>query len=779
MPKNSTRGRWWKWLVPDPEPEPVPVEEDPLPIVLSPEPYVSNSWLYSAPAKPSTEVTVTWEAAGDPTSSPVTETTACWSDDGGTTTYNNLNALVAAQATGTTLNLPAGDFILTATVNVTGNYSIAFVGATSGGDPATAVQQNSGQECFYLNSTNYGGTHMWIENLEIGAFTSDIAAYDFATNITALADYSGVQKGADGIFLARGGSVYVTNTKVQFCGASGFSASSVYEWWEDTGTQKGTREVSTFMVYDCEVFGCGNTSGEHLSYVHGVPFYAYRTVFRDNVSGGYCFKYDGEMAILNQCHIDAQTTTAYNRPNDSVAPTIDLVAASDMHLRNTFVRAHVGDGGAEYANRQAMNITARANAGGSGFSKRVPAWWEQYLTAGGTTNGTPNSRALQWKDGSLATPNETYSGAVSSYSAGTPSITLKQMAIIGNATGSVTNTTTSNYWRVMWNGENKTATKGDGTLVFTLSSAFSGTPSANELVTICEHASGPDTPYLNQDYWDSASGSNYMDSIKSGSALDKTAYANFALQLFEDSMIVVDVNDSITNGHLAKFYSSQPSVYYLSNNSSADLPATPCAGENSLGSWDRAGDGAILLDTTGSGFLGNEPSTDNYIPPLLFSVAGTSVDYENGTTTNSSLVLAFSTETGANDPYTPTVTKIVGGVDTTIADPDTTGGNWLPSVVSTTTTQVESAGATTIQVSSITGINSGDQIHISYPRARGGLAVHVTTVNGAPSGSTVTLTDALDLAIENGARVHCLTAAGSKPAYWLSIEDTWNNRRTA
>lgn len=59
-----------------------------------------------------------------------------------------------------------------------------------------------------------------------------------------------------------------------------------------------------------------------------------------------------------------------------------------------------------------------------------------------------------------------------------------------------------------------------------------------------------------------------------------------------------------------------------------------------------------------------------------------------------------------------------------------------------------SSGAFTIQVDDITGIASGDQIAVEI----GGNLLQWTTVNGAPSGTTVTLTAALsEDVLENGA----------------------------
>ena len=67
--------------------------------------------------------------------------------------------------------------------------------------------------------------------------------------------------------------------------------------------------------------------------------------------------------------------------------------------------------------------------------------------------------------------------------------------------------------------------------------------------------------------------------------------------------------------------------------------------------------------------------------------------------------------------------------------------------------------ASTITVDSITGISSGDYIGIVVDDG----SVHWTTVNGAPSGSTITLTDALDDSASEDARVYAYTTKITRP----------------
>ena len=78
------------------------------------------------------------------------------------------------------------------------------------------------------------------------------------------------------------------------------------------------------------------------------------------------------------------------------------------------------------------------------------------------------------------------------------------------------------------------------------------------------------------------------------------------------------------------------------------------------------------------------------------------------------------------------------------------GTGWATSFTQLTTTAAASAGASTVLVSSITGLSSGDNIGIVLDS----LAIQWTTINGAPSGSTVTLTNVLTGSAASGNTVY-------------------------
>lgn len=101
--------------------------------------------------------------------------------------------------------------------------------------------------------------------------------------------------------------------------------------------------------------------------------------------------------------------------------------------------------------------------------------------------------------------------------------------------------------------------------------------------------------------------------------------------------------------------------------------------------------------------------------------------------------------------------------------------NVFNSYVTTTTTANASASDTTVTVSSIVGISSTNIVGVTLDAG----TIHWTTVNGAPSGSTVTLTDALPSAAASGSRLYVGAAKVNRPvkvySYWretLSSDDS-------
>lgn len=82
------------------------------------------------------------------------------------------------------------------------------------------------------------------------------------------------------------------------------------------------------------------------------------------------------------------------------------------------------------------------------------------------------------------------------------------------------------------------------------------------------------------------------------------------------------------------------------------------------------------------------------------------------------------------------------------------GARAVSSFVETTSSADASTSATTIDVSSITGIADGDVLGIVTSSS----AIHWTTVNGAPAGSTITFNDALTVDVDSGATVYAYTA---------------------
>lgn len=94
------------------------------------------------------------------------------------------------------------------------------------------------------------------------------------------------------------------------------------------------------------------------------------------------------------------------------------------------------------------------------------------------------------------------------------------------------------------------------------------------------------------------------------------------------------------------------------------------------------------------------------------------------------------------------------------------GGNATASYVYTTTSAASVSGASTLTVTSITGMSSGDNIGFQLDTGK----MQYTTINGAPSGSTVTLTAVTTSIVDSGAAVYTYTTKIGRP---VTILDLW------
>lgn len=99
------------------------------------------------------------------------------------------------------------------------------------------------------------------------------------------------------------------------------------------------------------------------------------------------------------------------------------------------------------------------------------------------------------------------------------------------------------------------------------------------------------------------------------------------------------------------------------------------------------------------------------------------------------------------------------------------GDNWATTYTATTLTANAALNATTITVASIVGLTSGDNIGITQTDG----SKFWTTINGAPSGSTVTLASGLTVGANSGANVYDYTTKANRPQRLLYV----NRRYTA
>jgi len=94
------------------------------------------------------------------------------------------------------------------------------------------------------------------------------------------------------------------------------------------------------------------------------------------------------------------------------------------------------------------------------------------------------------------------------------------------------------------------------------------------------------------------------------------------------------------------------------------------------------------------------------------------------------------------------------------------GDHCTASYTETTSAAAITASGTALEVTSITGISSGDNIGITMDNG----TVHWDTVNGAPSGTTVTLTTGMAAVASSGARVISYTTKINRPLNMLTMQ---------
>ena len=92
------------------------------------------------------------------------------------------------------------------------------------------------------------------------------------------------------------------------------------------------------------------------------------------------------------------------------------------------------------------------------------------------------------------------------------------------------------------------------------------------------------------------------------------------------------------------------------------------------------------------------------------------------------------------------------------------GDHATESYIETSLTANSAATDTTLTVDSITGISSGDNIGIVMDSGK----IHWDTVNGAPSGSTVTITTGMEALASNGKAVYAYTTKVRRPVKILT-----------
>lgn len=158
-----------------------------------------------------------------------------------------------------------------------------------------------------------------------------------------------------------------------------------------------------------------------------------------------------------------------------------------------------------------------------------------------------------------------------------------------------------------------------------------------------------------------------------------------------------------------------------------------------------------------SGSYDWEESRTNVIKAALQLIGGVGLGETVGSDANTQAVLILNAvlkhmHTLGMPLWALEIGYVLPTTETSTISLGPSGGHATLSYTHTYVATAASSGATTVEVDSISGISNGDYIGVECDDG----TVHWTTVNGSPSGVTVTLTTALDddVAVDNHVYVY-------------------------
>jgi len=540
-------------------------------------------------------------------------------------------------------------------------------------------------------------------------------------------------------------------------------------------------------VYDCHVWG-GDTGATHPIYVHTSHLFFIRSIVEDpRIS--HALKTDCRSVVYDSLvRSDSGIGIAQSGPGTS--PTWDHSRANDIRAYRTVVVHNVPS--SANANHTCLSLTRRNNVD---YSIKTPhpfdlegvqTWNSPALapkffesSTNQTEGGVSTEMRYAFVSGARAS-SDTYVlvGSVRAFGDNKVPITLSlstqyvvDVRVASNSTvRRITNypTTTDPI---------SGAPLGSGVYCFSIEAGNSGgatlgvaIPNA-ALVSVYDSANdGIDLPKLNSRYWNRAhSGADgrtyFWTYVNDGTGkLDVTKTDSFDSHMLEECMLVSDYKTGSSTGTAGlKVVSVAPSTESADNNGStiSRWPYPPAnRPQGATGAWPDVAGAANgswkLLNNSAVPYYGRDGTTQNdYI--YLFLTCLKNVSYckgANNTGTGANSLHLVVPAGGPTGSYIPDVRKQNTSGSLVAATMNSTGlGTFYSGVLSANS----AAGATTINITMTDGafasIANGMRVHLMYPPRRGRKQLYVGNVSGTPSGSTVTITPALDYAANIGNHV--------------------------
>jgi hypothetical protein len=732
------------------------------------------------PEMPANEITAVWNGAGSPTDAGgVSEDgTADWLV--GVTPYDEFRDIVNGLTEDTTINLAAGAYTI-ANNTYTGAYLCGIRGAVDGnGLPATEITVLTGnfQLVGAIPKTSYGVAGFHCENIKFGPNDNTIAAHNFGT--TAL---TSLLVGSEAFKVTRPSKLILANCEIRFSNYAGILYTAQYEFFNDAGTERGSREVGLVGLYNSYFYGLGKNQGTHNVYIIGPKTIISRCVLH-TPSGSHCLKHFGEDLLLYDSEFD-------NALDASIQDNgVQVIGDSPLNLDHpetvVIERCRLSVRATATTANNIIEWTSRRASLGCGWSNQYPSW---HLMDDGDVNvdgaGT-GYRFLQWENSAqTGAPSETYGfRADGAYTSGT-SLGVKNFGYItGSDAGAATMSDTgTNVWKLKARTsagiEFRTFTisgtiNQNGSSTLTLSSGLSGTLANSDPIICWRDSAGPDVAKLNPVMFDQNDANYFWDRIKTAGVydIDKGASAS-NVHFINDTMLRI-VNNFGASAKAINWITELGGVRFSAYNAEMiGVPLAPADSPESTPAWSDVANTALFdfADTSGDLLTGREGTGSDIVWPFA-DVFTNGLLYATGTGMTNEAGATRPNEDIQSDTLDLNVYTVEGGVATKVATP-TSGSIFKGQGTTMAAAALETD--TTIEVVSVSGMSVGDRLLVQYPYRAGSKSIHSTTIASIASPN-ITMDDALERDVNNGADVIFNADAGNPPSFHKTAQALYDER---